>query len=43
MGFKAIESGIESDITMNSYEEATMQEFAEESASMAKLIFTSTP
>ena len=40
MGFKVIESGIESEITMSSYEEATWQQFAKESAGMAKLIYT---
>ena len=42
MGFKVLESNIESDITMSSYEEATLLQFAEESTGMAKLIFTPT-
>ena len=42
MGFKVLESGIESDISMSSYTEISMEQFVEESIGMAKLIFTST-
>lgn len=42
MGFKVLESGIESDITMNSYTEISVEQYVKESIDMAKLIFTST-
>ena len=42
MAFKVFDSAIPSDISANSYQEATLEKFAEESTGMAKLIFTST-